>query len=135
MKHFEIFLTFSTIPMVLAAFFMDESPRWLLARGRMKEAKEIVTKIVKMNKMPISNINLLKAEEVPKRGTLMDILRQPGMRRNFILLMVYWLASVMGFYGLSFNTPSFDWNIYLVFAFPAFISIPMSLINPTLENK
>ena len=41
----------------------------------------------------------------------------------------------MGYFGLVYNTPAFDWNIYLVFVFPVFITIPLYLAQPLLENN
>ena len=41
----------------------------------------------------------------------------------------------MGYFGLVYNTPAFDWNIYLVFVFPTFFMIPVSLSQPFMENK
>lgn len=41
----------------------------------------------------------------------------------------------MGYFGLIYNTPAFDWNIYLVFVLPTFFTIPTSLIQPAFENK
>ena len=40
----------------------------------------------------------------------------------------------MGWYGLVYNTPSFGWNLYLVFAFPAFFSSIIALCQPFMEN-
>lgn len=41
----------------------------------------------------------------------------------------------MGYFGLLYNTPAFDWNIYLVFVFPSFISLPIAILQPFFENK
>ena len=46
-----------------------------------------------------------------------------------------WFAFSMGYFGLVYNTPAFDWNIYLVFVFPTFFMIPVSLSQPFMENK
>jgi hypothetical protein len=107
-----------------------------MTKGRMDEAKEIIKKIIKWNKLPESNLDMVKEIEAPlKRATITDILRKKGMRRNLMALGVCWMATAMGYYGLVFNTPSFDWNVYLVFVFPTFFLIPLSFLLPTLENK
>ena len=41
----------------------------------------------------------------------------------------------MGYFGLVYNTPAFDWNIYLVFIFPPLITIPCQLLQPLFINK
>ena len=62
-------------------------------------------------------------------------MRFPATRRNVICMTVSWLAFSMGYYGLVYNTPTFDWNLYLVFIFPTFVTIPLPLIQPFAENK
>jgi len=41
----------------------------------------------------------------------------------------------MGYYGLVFNTPSFDWNLYLVFVLPGLLAIPLAIGQPFFVNK
>ena len=126
----------SVVPFLIVAFVVDESPRWLLSKGQTKPAKIIVQKMMKMNKIPSENIEKLKtSQETAEKGTLWDILKRRGMRRNQLLLCIYWLGGSMGTYGLIFYTPTFDWNPYLVFVFPAFLNIPMVFLTPFLENK
>jgi hypothetical protein len=108
MKHLELFGIFVLIPHTILSFFNEESPRWLMTKGRMDEAKEIIKKILKWNKLPESNLDMVKEIEAPlKRATITDILRKKGMRRNLMALGVCWMATAMGYYGLVFNTPSF----------------------------
>ena len=136
MKSLETLLIWSILPFVAIANAMDESPRWLLAKGDVKAAKGIVRKISRMNSNASDNIDIIKkSSENVRKGTLMDILKMKGMRRNLLLLCLYWFGNSMGAYGLIFYTPSFDWSVYLVFIFPAFINIPMLFITPFLENR
>jgi len=59
----------------------------------------------------------------------------PGVRRNSICIWFCWFSCFMGYYGLIYNTPAFDWNIYLVFIFPAILGLPQALFMPLIENK
>ena len=56
-------------------------------------------------------------------------------RRNALCMTFCWFAFCMGYFGLVYNTPTFDWNIYLVFVFPTFGLIPIVLLQPWVENK
>ena len=60
MKHLEIALICSEIPFLILSFFMDESPRWLLTQGEIEKAKNVIRKILKMNKKPASNIKMIQ---------------------------------------------------------------------------
>ena len=135
MKSLEYVLIWSILPFVVVANVMDESPRWLLSKGQVKPAKTIVKKMSKMNGMPLDKLDQIKKSKEVKKGTFLDILKMKGMRRNLLVLCLYWFANSMGAYGLIFYTPSFDWNVYLVFIFPALINIPMLFLTPFLENK
>ena len=136
LKHVELVLIGSIIPFVILSFLIDESPRWLLTRGREKEAKNIIMKILNVNNLPESRLDLIKPKtEIVKNKNITHILAKKGMRRNLLLLCIYWFATSLGTYGLIFYTPAFDWNVYLVFVFPVFLNIPMSLLVPFLENK
>jgi MFS family permease len=41
----------------------------------------------------------------------------------------------MGYFGLTYNTPAMDWNIFLVFSFPGMVGYVLGVIEPFIENK
>ncbi len=132
----ELFIVFAQIPHWLLTFFVPESPRWQLTMGKVNEAKKTLEKAIKWNKKPESNIDLVKPiNEKKKKLNLTHILKHPAMRRNLLALLLCWLSTSMGYYGLVYNTPTFDWNVYLVFVFPAFFTLPVVLVSPILENR
>ena len=142
MKNVELVSVCTMIPLLLMAWFVMESPRWLMSKGNTVIAKEIVSKILKINNLPEDNTKNLqkvskedKSDSDEKKYTLKDILKYPGMRRNLLCLIITWLANTMGYYGLTFNTPTFEWNVYLVFVLPFLISIPFLIVEPFLDNK
>ena len=107
-----------------------------LAKGNVKAARGIVRKISRVNSNSSDKIeNIKNNTKNVRQGTLKDILKMSGMRRNLLLLCLYWFGNSMGAYGLIFYTPSFDWSVYLVFVFPSFINIPMLFVTPFLENR
>ena len=59
---------------------------------------------------------------------------KPGVRRNTVVVFICWMAFSMGFFGLAYNTPTFDANIYLVFVIPALLSLPLVPFQPILDN-
>ena len=136
LKSVEIVLIWSVVPCIIISYALDESPRWLLSKGQEIPAKKIIQTMIKMNGQPLENLSKVqKQQKTVQKGTLGDILKHRGMCRNQLLLCVYWLGTSMGAYGLIFYTPTFDWNVYLVFVLPSLINIPMIFIVPFLENK
>ena len=137
LKSVEIVLIWSVVPCIVISYALDESPRWLLSKGQEIPAKKIIKTMIKMNGQPLENLSKVQKpqEKTVQKGTLGDILKRRGMCRNQLLLCVYWLGTSMGAYGLIFYTPTFDWNVYLVFVLPSLINIPMIFMVPFLENK
>ncbi len=137
MCNLELLIGLSAIPFLPLWFLLPESPRWLITQGRIPEAKKVMTIICKWNKKPLEPINHLEemnlAEE--KRGTIRDLFKYPATRRNTICMFICWVAFSMGYFGLMYNTPPFDWNIYLVFVFPVLFTTPLSILIPFVENR
>ena len=88
--------------------------------------------------MPISAIKRLNfgnTDVKVERFSVKDLMIYPAVRRNTICIWFCWFAIFMGYFGLIYNTPAFDWNIYLVFIFPGLLGIPKALLMPFIENK
>jgi sugar porter (SP) family MFS transporter len=64
----------------VALFFVPESPRWLVEKGRDEEARAVLARVSDPNE-----VEAIKAAIAEESGTLADLL-QPGFRRAF------WLA-------------------------------------------
>ena len=140
MKTFELVMALAMLPFLALNFLIPESPRWLISKHRIGEAKVILKKALEMNKKPLSLLDHLdKIEKVEtkseKKVFVTDLLRFPGIRRNLICISMCWFCIVMGLYGLLYNTPSFNWNVHITFVMPAFFSVPVLIVQPFLENK
>jgi OCT family organic cation transporter-like MFS transporter 4/5 len=139
MKNLELFIGLSAVPFMALWFILPESPRWLLSKGRTEEAKKVLAVACKWNKKsltPLDHIEDFQLEDkLIQRGTFSDLFKYPSTRRNAICVTIAWLAFSMGYFGLIYNTPAFNWNIYLVFVFPTFCTIPISVTQPIFENR
>jgi MFS family permease len=138
MSRLELIIALSAIPYMLGWVLMPESPRWLLAQGKKDQAKKVLRGACWLNKKSglgiDSFVESYTEDERMRQGEFFDLFRTPGIRRNSILMCFVWLSFSMGYYGLIYNTPALNWNIFLVFIFPGVINLVMCYVDPFLEN-
>ena len=144
MQYLELFIGLTALMFMPLWFILPESPRWLVSKGKLEQAKKVLLTACKWNKKPTERVekeietlalNQTNGKEKEKNGMMHDLFKPPGVRRNSIVIIFCWLAFSMGYFGLIYNTPSFDANIYLVFVVPAMVGIPVSLFQPYFDNK
>ena len=140
MKTVELIIACGIAPYLSYSLFLSESPRWLISKGRIEDAKVVLAKALKMNNLPLSRLDKLDKLELvesesSKNAFYTDLFKYPGIRRNLFCMAFCWFTYTMGYYGLIYNTPSFGWNIYITFCMPALFTFPMIAIQPFLENK
>ena len=58
-----------------------------------------------------------------------------GLRRNFISICFCWFSFTMGYFGLFYNTPAKQGNVYLVFITPVLFSPIACVLSPLLQRK
>ncbi|KAL8581704.1 hypothetical protein ACOMHN_043122 [Nucella lapillus] len=62
------------IPCLVYWWLLDESPRWLLTKGRVPEARKVILKVMKFNQIPVSadspfGGDSLRMDDVPQHNT------------------------------------------------------------------
>ena len=142
MHHLELFIGVSGILFLPLWYFLPESPRWLVSKGKLTEAQKVLVSACSYNKKPTEPVEQAMEKlalsqnnkNMEKSGLLHEFFKTPAIRRNSIVMCFCWLSFSMGFFGLVYNTPPFDENIYLVFVVPAIMAIPLSILEPYLNN-
>ncbi|KAL3866340.1 hypothetical protein ACJMK2_043646 [Sinanodonta woodiana] len=128
---------------LLSWWFVPESPRWLLSRGRIKKAVKILTTMAKYNKKPIPDFSRLrqfaekekKLREGRRKYSYWHLCRTPVATKNTLILMYGWFVASCVYYGLNFNTKNLTGNFYLNIFLSGLVEIPALFFVVLVHNR
>ncbi|KAM9302151.1 solute carrier family 22 member 20-like [Gastrophryne carolinensis] len=128
----------------LISWFVPESARWHLVKGRSLKAVKDLQRVARINGKKEEAEKL--SEEVIKAHmqsdlcgskpshSLLDLFRTPGMRRITICTMLVWFASSFSFYGLAMDLQKFGLSVFLVQLIFGCMDIPAKMVGAFLMS-
>ncbi|XP_071440795.1 organic cation transporter protein-like [Hetaerina americana] len=158
-RHMLLALYSPALITIMYLWLIPESLRWLISRGRVEEACEVVKKAAVRNGVVLSdeamsifnnNNNTLdfedtgsgtkvnSGEEIPK--TLRKNMAKEMVASKTLLLRLFvnclcWTAVTMVYYGLSLGAVTLSGNRYVNFAVTALVEMPGNiLVLPVMER-
>jgi OCT family organic cation transporter-like MFS transporter 4/5 len=142
---------------IVAYFFLvPESPRWLLATGRIGEAETVFKKIAHWNGVdeqdgfkrdfPMAWKAVARSHADVQRVSLANhirtttdqikaIMASPMARNRFLLSMYPWFASGLAYYGIFLSVKFIQVNQYALVMITAATEIPLLLIMNVVISK
>jgi len=107
-------------------FFIPESPRWLIARDRTEEAKEILYNAAKRNKLNIEKeqIVLKRPTGSGAKGSFFDILKNPTLRIHTMIMYFNWFTTAFIMYGLALSWQNLTGGLFLNFIIGTILDFP-----------
>ena len=121
------------LSLLIIFWTVPESVRWLLAKGRIEEAKYIVSGIAKTNGRQISeNIFANSETSTMDKDTdigstnfvIWDIFKSKKLTLRILNMSFQWFSITMCYYGLSFASTSLSRDIFTNFQLTVAIEIP-----------
>ncbi|CAG5134983.1 unnamed protein product [Candidula unifasciata] len=113
-------------------WFVDESPRWLLSRGRIQEAGEIIVKAASFNKRPVPDLvplqEFVKREQIrrdeQKKYSYWHLCSSFHLAMGTLICMFGWFVSSSVYYGHNFNSKNLAGDRYLNVFISGLVEIP-----------
>nr|XP_029732438.1 organic cation transporter protein-like [Aedes albopictus] len=103
--------------LLLMWYWCPESPRWLLAKGRIDELKTIIDQAARVNgfKLPPGYEKTLQVPETETSGdvvSVFDLFRMKFLRTTLVMLVV-WFGIVLIYFGITLHLSNLGGDIYL----------------------
>ncbi|KAM4604670.1 solute carrier family 22 member 13 [Polymixia lowei] len=115
---------------VIYIWFIPESARWLLDRGRTEEAKQLILKAAAINKtiVPDSLLTKIDKKKTVEKGGIRVLIRSPVLRKYFFTITLAWFSLNLSYYCLLFNMGNFGLDIFLTQLMFGLTEIPADIL-------
>ncbi|KAJ6295007.1 hypothetical protein OIU76_022988 [Salix suchowensis] len=122
--------------------FISESPRWLLVRGRSKEALDVLRKFARRNGKTLPENLCLANPSDPKEGgenealtktcTKESLWRTKWAAKRMITVMIAGFGVGFVYYGVQLNVENLNFNLYYSVGINALMEIPAIIFGTIL---
>ncbi|XP_076754538.1 organic cation transporter protein isoform X2 [Xylocopa sonorina] len=150
-RHIQLAISLPALLLLIHLWFMPESPRWLIAHNRRKEAKMLIDKASKRNSTAtlasaMQNHEFKHSDDViltPKTSTREASTREQlrknirgfrllvsngELRKRILITNFTWMTASLTYYALALNVNNFSANRYIYVLVMGLTEIPAYLI-------
>uniref|UniRef100_A0A2R5LJP7 Putative synaptic vesicle transporter svop n=1 Tax=Ornithodoros turicata TaxID=34597 RepID=A0A2R5LJP7_9ACAR len=124
-------------------FIIQESPRWLMTKGRLEEAEAALVRILRINRKPVPAMEQIMTElvlhstNIPRESAFrfLDFFSTPRLRRNTLVLFSLWTLGSLVYYNIVLASTAVPGNPYVNYALSAFAEIPAALVGLYIARR
>jgi len=115
-------------------FFLPESPRWLISKGKTEEARALMMRAAKLNGKNIDlSHHIIKAPKVDESNKVAelgfaDLFKTKDILIITVVMFFCWPILTMGYFGLGLSMTQLGGNIFVSFILGAVVEIPGYLL-------
>ncbi|XP_076985898.1 solute carrier family 22 member 14 isoform X2 [Tamandua tetradactyla] len=117
-------------PLISYIWILPESPRWLVMKGKVKEAKQLLCYAAAVNKKTIP-LNLLDKLQLPGKKvtkvSILDFYSNRHLRKVTLVMGCVWFTVSYSYFTLSLKMKDFGLGIYLGKMVPGIMEVPARL--------
>ncbi|CAN7937099.1 unnamed protein product [Ixodes hexagonus] len=140
--HLQLAISAPLLLMLLVAYILEESPRWLLVAGRFEAAEAVIQRIVKTNRVPVKDIGKLILEAKEKvelearrnKSSILDLFRSWKISIISISTHIQLAVVILLYYDLIYKITDFGGSPFINFLLVALLEIPVILVAMVLIN-
>ncbi|XP_038214161.1 organic cation transporter protein-like isoform X2 [Zerene cesonia] len=128
-------------------YFLPESIRWLLSKGKKEEALKIIMKAAKMNKVTLSDemmrqlttvdekVKTVEEKQPKEQGLWMQVLKSPIIMSRLAICSWWWITCTFVFYGLAINSVSLAGDKYTNFMLVVSVEVIAVVTNALVLDR
>ncbi|XP_037079434.1 organic cation transporter protein-like [Pollicipes pollicipes] len=129
-QHLQLAISVPVVVFFVYYWAVPESPRWLLASGKVERASALVESICEINNREFDpDVQLVPPHEDRRHVSVWELLRVPTVRYRTLNMWFNWFANVFVYYGLLFAFVGVGDDIYLNTLIGGAVEIPAYLFS------
>ncbi|XP_054002072.1 organic cation transporter protein-like [Hylaeus anthracinus] len=144
-RYVQLAISLPALLLLIHLWYMPESPRWLIAHNRRKEAKTLIEKASKktsnddtttdlaITNFKNSNVSTAATETTKERlrkdiQGFQVVISDSELRKRLLITNFNWMVASLSYYALALNLTNFSTNQYIYVLVMGLTEIPAYLI-------
>ncbi|XP_069129239.1 organic cation transporter protein-like isoform X2 [Argopecten irradians] len=142
-KHLELACAVPCVFFLFYYWLLPESPRWLITKQRFSEAKKILRKAARVNRVSLADdmLDISRIVENTSKNRIgsgrkfCQLLNSRVFLPRMIIISFNMCVITMSYYGLTLNTENLGGNFYLNFCLSGLVELPAYTIPLLLMDR